>query len=47
MKETFSFPASVQSDLFGYLKPHQQAIPEALSANRQAPLSAEALYLAS
>ena len=26
MKETFSFPASVQSDLFGYLKPHQQAI---------------------
>ncbi len=26
MKETFSFPASVQSDLFNYLKPHQQAI---------------------
>ena len=26
IKETFSFPASVQSDLFGYLKPHQQAI---------------------
>jgi len=26
MKETFTFPASVQSDLFGYLKPHQQAI---------------------
>ena len=25
-KETFTFPASVQSDLFGYLKPHQQAI---------------------
>lgn len=25
-KETFSFPASVQSDLFNYLKPHQQAI---------------------
>lgn len=25
-KTTFSFPASVQSDLFGYLKPHQQAI---------------------
>jgi len=23
---TFTFPASVQSDLFGYLKPHQQAI---------------------
>ena len=26
IKKTFSFPASVQSDLFGYLKPHQQAI---------------------
>ena len=25
-KETFTFPASVQSDLFDYLKPHQQAI---------------------
>ena len=25
-KTTFTFPASVQSDLFGYLKPHQQAI---------------------
>lgn len=24
-KETFTFPASVQSDLFNYLKPHQQA----------------------
>ena len=23
-KETFTFPASVQSDLFGYLKPHQR-----------------------
>ena len=23
--ETFTFPASVQSDLFNYLKPHQQA----------------------
>ena len=25
-KETFKFPASVQSDLFNYLKSHQQAI---------------------
>ena len=25
-EKTFSFPASVQSDLFAYLKPHQQAI---------------------
>ena len=25
-KETFTFPTSVQSDLFNYLKPHQQAI---------------------
>lgn len=25
-KTTFSFPPSVQSDLFNYLKPHQQAI---------------------
>ena len=25
-KTTFTFPTSVQSDLFGYLKPHQQAI---------------------
>ena len=24
-KSTFTFPASVQSDLFGYLKPHQKA----------------------
>ena len=26
MEQKFSFPSSVQSDLFGYLKPHQQAI---------------------
>ena len=25
-KSSFTFPASVQSDLFNYLKPHQQAI---------------------
>ena len=25
-KETFTFPASVQSDLFNYLKPQQRAI---------------------
>ena len=25
-EKSFSFPASVQSDLFNYLKPHQQAI---------------------
>lgn len=25
-KAPFSFPESVQSDLFGYLKPHQQAV---------------------
>ena len=25
-EKSFSFPASVQSDLFIYLKPHQQAI---------------------